>query len=172
MRGRKPTPTKLKILRGNPGKRPVNDREPHPRQGIPKCPQHLDDEARREWRRATKELAAIGMLCHVDRADLAAYCQCWSRWVKMEEIVQRSGEVLVSKTTKRRESKTGVIVTEEASKMYTSPYMKVLNATLIAMHKFASEFGMSPASRVRLSTPGAGQSDDPFEDYLDRANNA
>ncbi len=28
--GRKPIPTKLKILHGNPGKRPLNDKEPEP----------------------------------------------------------------------------------------------------------------------------------------------
>ena len=29
-RGRKPKPTALKVLEGNPGKRPLNDREPVP----------------------------------------------------------------------------------------------------------------------------------------------
>ena len=31
MRGRKPKPTRLKQLEGNPGKRPINGREPAPR---------------------------------------------------------------------------------------------------------------------------------------------
>jgi len=30
MCGRKPIPTQMKIMRGNPGKRPLNEGEPHP----------------------------------------------------------------------------------------------------------------------------------------------
>lgn len=32
-RGRKPKPTALKVLEGNPGKRPLNDHEPIPPKG-------------------------------------------------------------------------------------------------------------------------------------------
>ena len=35
MRGRKPVPTALKKLRGNPGKRPLNDAEPKPDVVVP-----------------------------------------------------------------------------------------------------------------------------------------
>ena len=34
-RGRKPTPTALKLLEGNPGKRKLNDREPKPEKKKP-----------------------------------------------------------------------------------------------------------------------------------------
>ena len=30
MKGRKPKPTRLKVISGNPGKRPINDSEPDP----------------------------------------------------------------------------------------------------------------------------------------------
>jgi hypothetical protein len=48
MRGRKPKPTFLKVLDGNPGKRPLNDQEPRPPQGIPDRPDWLDAEAQAE----------------------------------------------------------------------------------------------------------------------------
>ena len=38
MRGRRPKPTRLKLLTGNPGKRPLNDDEPQPQAAIPECP--------------------------------------------------------------------------------------------------------------------------------------
>ena len=38
MRGRKPTPTRLKILRGNPGRRKLREDELTPAQGIPPTP--------------------------------------------------------------------------------------------------------------------------------------
>lgn len=38
MRGRKPKPTHLKLLEGNPGHRPINGAEPKPNPGLPTCP--------------------------------------------------------------------------------------------------------------------------------------
>ena len=49
MRGRKPTPTAIKVLEGNPGKRPLNDREPQPPKKAPSCPKWLEPDAKREW---------------------------------------------------------------------------------------------------------------------------
>ena len=44
-RGRKPKPTAMKILEGNPGKRPLNPFEPVPVKGDIKCPDWLLPEA-------------------------------------------------------------------------------------------------------------------------------
>lgn len=38
IRGKKPKPTNLKILEGNPGKRPLNLNEPKPIPIAPECP--------------------------------------------------------------------------------------------------------------------------------------
>ena len=50
-RGRKPKPTALKVLEGNPGKRPLNLFEPTPEDKMPECPDWLEDEAKAEWDR-------------------------------------------------------------------------------------------------------------------------
>jgi P27 family predicted phage terminase small subunit len=134
MRGRKPRPTHLKILEGNPGKRPLGE-EPQPSPDIPECPAHLDDEARAEWDRITPELRNCRLLTIVDRAALAAYCQAWSRWVKAEGIVRTSGEVLKSKTT---------------GAVYQNPYLAIANRAMKQMKEFLTEFGLTPPSRVRL----------------------
>ena len=49
MRGRKPLPSNVVKLRGNAGKRPLNDREPRPATAVPSCPSCLSDEAKKEW---------------------------------------------------------------------------------------------------------------------------
>src|SRR5262249_22001030 len=41
MRGRRPKPTRLKVITGNPGKRPLNEHEPRPEPQIPPCPSEL-----------------------------------------------------------------------------------------------------------------------------------
>ena len=44
-RGRKPKPTAVKVLEGNPGKRSLNTAEP---KKAPRCPSWLEDEAKKE----------------------------------------------------------------------------------------------------------------------------
>lgn len=46
-RGRKPKPTAVKVLEGNPGKRSLNTREPQPEKKAPRCPSWLEDEAKK-----------------------------------------------------------------------------------------------------------------------------
>ena len=74
-RGRKPKPTAIKELEGNPGKRPLNDAEPKPAKKAPPCPKWLEPEAKKEWRRLSKQLEQIGVLTEVDQAAFASYCQ-------------------------------------------------------------------------------------------------
>ena len=54
--GRRPKPSAIKRLEGNPGKRPINMREPKPDKKAPPCPKWLDPEAKKEWRRLSKKL--------------------------------------------------------------------------------------------------------------------
>ena len=49
MRGRRPKPTHLKLITGNPGKRAINLREPKPVPKMPEPPTALSAEARQEW---------------------------------------------------------------------------------------------------------------------------
>ena len=48
MAGRKPKPTRLKIIQGNPGKRPLNKNEPQPERRLMRAPSHLSEEAKKE----------------------------------------------------------------------------------------------------------------------------
>lgn len=76
VRGPKPTPTALRRLQGNPGKRAGNHDEPVPPADLPTCPNHLNAPAREEWDRLASVLHEMGVVTLVDRAALAAYCQC------------------------------------------------------------------------------------------------
>jgi phage terminase small subunit len=78
VRGRKPKPTALKVLEGNPGKRPLNEKEPQPKRQAPRCPSWLEPEAKKEWKRMAKTLEAIGVLTQVDKAAFAGYCQAYA----------------------------------------------------------------------------------------------
>jgi P27 family predicted phage terminase small subunit len=92
MKGRKPKPTVVKLVTGNPGRRPLNKREPKPKPGLPTPPGHLMAEAKTEWRRVAKYLHAMGLLTALDRAAVAVYCQAYGRWVRAELALEAMAE--------------------------------------------------------------------------------
>ena len=141
-----PKPTALKLLEGNPGKRPMNPNEPKPMAGVPSCPSHLDRLAKAEWRRIVPELQQLGLLTRVDRAALAAYCACWSRWV----------------TAEREISKHGLTVVTPNGYPVQSPHVNISNKALAQLKAFVQEFGLSPASRTRVSAVPQVDADDDF----------
>jgi P27 family predicted phage terminase small subunit len=147
--GPPPTPTKIKLLRGNPGKRALNPNEPQPRNAIPSCPSHLDRVARKEWRRAIRELAAVGLVSTLDRAALAIYCEAYARWVDASDHIR----------------KFGVIVKSPAGYPMPSPYLAILNKAIEQMRTFIVEFGMTPSSRSRLTIAKPPEEDE-FEKFL------
>lgn len=136
IRGRTPKPTVLKILEGNPGKRPINDAEPKPPDDLPKCPAHLDKTAKKCWRRIAADLHAMGVLTKIDGDALALYCTAYSRWVEANDQIKRYGMVLLL---------------GEQKYPTVSPYVVIANAAFKQMQAMLAEFGMAPASRSRIS---------------------
>lgn len=135
MRGRKPKPTSLKLLQGNPGKRPINGREPQPPSSLPTCPSHLSPTAKAEWKRLAKVLNEIGVLTQVDRTVMAAYCQAYGRWVEAEKKLQETPAILKT----------------PAGYIQQSPWLSISNKQMELMAKFMAELGLTPASRSRLA---------------------
>lgn len=137
MRGRRPTPTRIKILTGNPGKRPLNPNEPRPEPALPPCPPELSPLARQEWERLSVELAKLNLITHLDRGALAAYCGAYALWADAMEQVQKFGTMV--------KSPTGYPI--------QSPYLAIANRQAEIMLRVAAEFGFTPASRSRISAP-------------------
>jgi len=71
--GRKPTPTALKLVTGNPGKRPLPKSEAVVALSAPTPPAFLGDDAKVEQDRVCSALYAGGLLTDADRAALASY---------------------------------------------------------------------------------------------------
>ena len=145
--GRKQTPTALKLLRGNPGKRPLNGEEPKPAASLPEAPEHLTEEAKKEWDRAGAFLVSLGLVTDLDLAAFAAYCTAYGRWLEAEQALKDFGVML--------KSPSGFPV--------QSPYLAVANKAMEQMRSLLSEFGMSPASRTRVTSLPADPQEDEFE---------
>ena len=134
-RGRKPVPTAIKLANGNPGKRKINGHEPKPAGTLPDCPDHLSAEAKAEWQRIAASMNKIGLLTQVDRSTMAAYCQCYGRWVDAE----------------RRLAETPLILRMPSGYIQQSPWLTISNKQLELMAKYMAELGLTPASRSRLA---------------------
>ena len=145
-RGRKPTPTHLKLVKGNPGKRPVKRDDVQPDLALPMVPPHLSDEAKVEWGRMSEKLYRLGLLTELDVAMLAGYCQAYGRWVQAERALAKLAE--------QDEQTSALMVKTTNGNAVQNPLVGTANKALELMNKFAIEFGMSPSSRVRLSANG------------------
>lgn len=152
MRGRRPKPTRLKALTGNPGKRPLNPAELNPEPNVPECPAELGPVAHREWDRLAGELGALRILTNLDRAALAAYCGAYALWAEAMEAIQKYGTMIKSPSGYPTQS----------------PYVAIANRQAEIMMRIASEFGFTPASRSRISTPGPEEPT--LFDALDKSN--
>src|SRR5688572_4754536 len=126
MRGRKPKPSHLKLLEGNPGRRPSNPNEPQPPPAMPTCPAHLCPSAKAEWKRLARQLHVLGILTMLDRSVLAGYCQAYGRWVEAE----------------RKLKETPAILKMPSGYIQQNPWLTISNKQLELMHKYMSELGL------------------------------
>jgi P27 family predicted phage terminase small subunit len=74
---------------------------------------------------------------NLDRGALAAYCGAYAMWAEATEAIQKYGSMV--------KSPSGYPV--------QSPYVSIANRQVEIMMRIASEFGFTPASRSRISTP-------------------
>jgi P27 family predicted phage terminase small subunit len=152
-RGPVPESNALRILKGNPSKRPLKGELPKPKPARPACPSWLSLEAKREWRRLAPELARIGLLTKLDIDTLAGYCSSYSVWRKAQEVLANHGSVYVT----------------PKGQLKARPEIEIANTAAEQMKSFASELGLTPSSRARMQLtqgPSTPEEEDPMEALL------
>lgn len=180
-RGRKPTPTHLKLVRGNPGKRALNKGEPQPPAGDTLMPPpFLNDDAKVEWGRVLGDLQRCGLVTTIDRAALAGYCQAYGTWAECDRALRAAAEVdrarahaLLAKLPPEDKvaraavdaqlAAAGLLATTTNGNVIQSVLLGARNKAMELCLKFGVEFGMTPSARTRIdvsigdNAPGAGQ---------------
>ena len=124
----------IKRAEGNPGKRPLNRYEPQPRLTPPKCPAHLDEHAKREWKRIIPILRRMKVLAEADWMALANLCQTWSTLVKAQEKL----------------TEMGILYKSPSGYVMQSPLLAIVNQCVDTITKLSREFGLTPAARSRI----------------------
>lgn len=161
-RGPKPQPPQLKLIAGNPGRRPIDlDAGVNPTVGIPPCPGHLSIEAKAEWKRLAPQLEALRLITALDMAVFAMYCQAYGRWSfaekRIKELNQKAdaaakaaavaGEIIAGNARRYP----GLVQLTPSEFEQQSVWLQVANKAMEQAIKYAAEFGLSPSMRARVT---------------------
>lgn len=138
MRGRPMIPTSIKIIQGNPGRRPLNANEPSQvvLARVPSAPALLNDTGAAKWRDKGRQLIRARLLTELSLDALFRYCLQWQDLVKAREHLETEPMV-------QRSNKGGTYI--NSWKILESMCMK-------ALVQIEVEFGMTPAARARVKT--------------------
>lgn len=144
----KSKPVELKILEGNPGKRPLpNIVKPAP--GIPKCPAYLSPMAKKWWKCVVPALGKIGILSLVDSTALEIIATAYSN---MHDAIEKI-------------NLTDNVIETSFGNLQVNPYHSIYKQNAEIYLKFCSEFGLTPNARQKIPSHVDNETD-PFETIL------
>ncbi len=138
-RGPKPKSMELKLIGGNPGKRPV--RENDPARGLyynamPDPPPNMLNEHGQElWDDLGETLIERGVLTSLDYAPFATLCAVYGIAAAAAEHIRRDGE----------------IVLDDKGRPKKHPALSVLRDFAKMFNSTAALFGLNPSDRQRLN---------------------
>lgn len=155
-RGPKPLPTKIHILNGNPGKRPLNEDEPVFDPADLRPPTGMTSRARKKWKQMAPMLLERGLLTQADRDMLHNYCLAFERWQEAEHVLSNEG------TTFENVDDNGNV------KVMQRPEVNISKTYQQQMYRISCEFGLSPSSRSRVKAepPKSKRYTDPMDELL------
>jgi len=156
-KGRRPTPTAIKIANGNPGKRPLPVAEPRPDVSTASVPKSLLDLADviaiEKWNEIAPQLTRVRALTKTDESVLEAFCVTYSTWLKNERICQTS-EIYET------EGKHGKM-------MRKHPARDIADKAAARLKALGVELGLTPAGRTRIKAVEDGQLQLPLDNDYD-----
>ncbi len=171
-RGPHPEPTKLKVLKGNPGHRPLNEDEPQPLRAIPDCPSRLTEDERQIWDQVARKLFDMGVLTEIDDLALSVFCEYFSEYRKLSDQVKKTGAFIKVKngteTKTLVDPQTGEKVQREVDRfvLQRSPIAGARDQAWAIAAKILADFGMNPSARSHLKTElGTQRPENSYEQY-------
>lgn len=155
MAGRRPKPTQLKVITGNPGKRPLNTKEPKPAVKRLVPPAWLDPKARYAFQELEKILGEdMRVLTGADRMALELLCDVYSEYREARDVILRDGS-------------TYEVETEQGSYVRPRPEVAIAADAWKRVKSMLTEFGLTPSSRTRIKM-GKPEEQDLMDDFLNR----
>lgn len=140
--GRKPKPTELKKLEGNPGHRPLPSNEPRYDEAGDRAPTGMSNEGRKYWHAIARQVIESGVLRTVDVPAFVLMAEHYG---------------LAMRAVKAIEDRERLTVIDENGNERKVPLLQVFRDNAAAYRAFASEFGMTPASRPKVHGQADGE---------------
>lgn len=155
-RGRKPTPSHLKVIQGTDRADRGAQNEPKPRRERPSAPADMSDRAREAWGYVIGILDRMGVLTEADAMAVELMCEARADWLSARDLIESSGgETYVSKN-----SNTGQALIK------AHPAVAMRNDAARRLQSLMAEFGMTPSSRTRVNARDDSDKDDPAAAYF------
>ena len=148
--GRRPKPTALKVLQGNPGKRPLNGLEPKPPAGVVVKPT-LSPMAAAVWDELAPLAQAMGTLTTADIRSFGTLCELQATFTLTTQEKHREGFTPFMVTTAVDSA-----VTEHMN-VKEHPAIKLERDTAAALRPYYEKFGLEPVGRARIQIPKADE---------------
>lgn len=138
-RGPRPTPTQLKVLRGNPGCRPLNRNEPAPPANGITMPAYLGHVAAARWAELLPMLQAVKVMTQADVEALARYCDTYEWWLAVRAKLKAEGD-------------TYPILNDKGDVKYVAqrPEVSIAHKLAVQMRQLEQDFGLNPSARTSL----------------------
>lgn len=155
-RGPPKTPTRLRILRGNPSKERLPTNEPQPPADDIAPPEWCTGEAARLFNDYAAKLTPLGLLTNIDCDALGMYAVTMMAFRRHLDICQRGGDI-------------NVILDDNGKVKLTQPSGSntIVKQSIDRMIRLAQQFGMTPSARTSLATPD-GKAADPLAAWLSK----
>ncbi len=132
-RGPAPTPTGLRLVRGDRKSR-VNTDEPQAREGLPLCPMEASPDVHDIWAYTVNQLSHMGIVTQADRDALYAYCEA----------------VVLHRAASRELARTGLLMEGMHGGVVKHPAHQIQRDAASTMRAFAQEFGLTPSARSTI----------------------
>jgi P27 family predicted phage terminase small subunit len=144
----------MKSLRGNPGRRPLNQREPKAQRGQPPRPNWLGKRGNEAWVELSQLLDGMQVLTLPDGPALALLCATYDDYREARDVVDEHGMTYESQNTL-----TGAVIVRPR------PEVAIMSDAAKRMRNLLVEFGLTPSARSRLHV-GGDLPVDPLEEFL------
>jgi len=159
LRGPAPQPTAIRVLNGNPARRPLPAKEPNYVSGVPDKPSGMSSGARRAWDALVAEMGPSGVLRLVDGGALEMLCEDIAMLETMRKGLAQMAREIVKQAKKQGKSVVGgpmVHLSRTIEGRRTLATIRELSAQIIVQRR---EFGLTPASNSRVTAGGEGTFD-------------
>lgn len=155
MPGPPPTPSHLRLVKGNPSKRALNKAEPTPDKGVPNTPKHLSKIGKYWFKKLAADLDNIGVLTLLDAKALELLVEVYAEYREHCKTLDSEGYTY---TTTSMAGDT-LLKAHPAAAMKSDAWKR--------LRAMMAEFGMTPASRSKVAAGGEKEKD-PLEDFLSK----